>query len=187
MNESPTLERPRAVDAVQPQVAIHPASESAGRAHALPGEYLSFRLGAEDYGVAILDVKEIRSFEAPTRIADAPDAVLGVVNLRGSIVPIVDLRRVFGCETRDISPLTVVIVLGLGNTTLGVVVDAVSDVVNVAEGQLRPPPRIGSATGSSASAITGLACLPDKEGRPTSGRMVLLLDARAMTDIVRPR
>ncbi len=93
------------------RVAKHEAALAARLAHA--GEYLTFRLGAEEYGIDILKVQEIRSYEAPTRIANAPAFVKGVVNLRGVIVPIVDLRLKLACESAEYNAFTVVIVLNV--------------------------------------------------------------------------
>ncbi len=108
-------------------------------------EFLSFRLGAEEYGIDILRVQEIRSFEAPTRIANAPAHLLGVLNLRGVIVPIVDLRLRLGMADAAYDGFTVVIVLNIGSRVIGVVVDAVSDVVGLGGEQLRPLPEFNSA------------------------------------------
>lgn len=161
----------------------------AGTELAPPGEYLSFRLGDEDYGLPILDVQEIRSYEPPTRIAGASPEVLGVVNLRGIIVPVIDLRRVFGCSSADIGPLTVVIVLGLPMRTVGVVVDAVSDVVDVSAAHLRPPPALQRTGSGGGMAITGMACLPAQASSASGaaggadasvGRMVQLLSAERL-------
>src|SRR5216110_2780688 len=89
-------------------------------------EFLSFRLGAEEYGIDILTVREIRAFERPTRIANAPAFILGVVNLRGVIVPIVDLRIKFGMAQPTYDSSTVVIILNVAARVLGIVVDSVS-------------------------------------------------------------
>ena len=89
------------------------------------GEYLTFRLGTEEYGIDILKVQEIRSYEAPTRIANAPEFIKGVVNLRGVIVPIVDLRVKLGCASNEINSFTVVIVLNVRNRVVGAVVNQV--------------------------------------------------------------
>src|SRR3982750_247340 len=93
------------------------------------GEFLTFRLGAEEYGIDILRVQEIRSYEAPTRIANAPAFVKGVVNLRGVIVPIVDMRIKFNLTPVNYDSFTVVIVLNIAGRVVGMVVDAVSDVI----------------------------------------------------------
>ena len=112
-------------------------------------EFLAFKLGAEEYGIDILRVQEIRSYEEPTRIASAPDFIKGVVNLRGVIVPIVDMRLKFKLERADYDSFTVVIVLNIGHRIVGMVVDAVSDVITLTPEQLRPVPEFASAIESS--------------------------------------
>jgi purine-binding chemotaxis protein CheW len=107
-------------------------------------EFLAFKLGAEEYGIDILRVQEIRSFEAPTRIANAPAHVLGVLNLRGVIVPVVDLRLRFGMAEAGYDGFTVVIVLNIGSRVIGMVVDSVSDVISLGGEQLRPVPEFNS-------------------------------------------
>ncbi len=107
-------------------------------------EFLAFKLGAEEYGIDILRVQEIRSFEAPTRIANAPAHVLGVLNLRGVIVPVVDLRLRFGMADAAYDGFTVVIVLNIGSRVIGMVVDSVSDVISLGGEQLRPVPEFNS-------------------------------------------
>ena len=105
-------------------------------------EFLAFKLGSEEYGIDILRVQEIRSYERPTRIANAPDFIKGVVNLRGVIVPIIDMRLKFRLEQVTYDHFTVVIVLNIGRRVMGMVVDAVSDVITLTPEQLRPVPRI---------------------------------------------
>lgn len=111
-------------------------------------EFLAFKLGSEEYGIDILRVQEIRCYEPPTRIANAPDHVLGVVNLRGTIVPVVDMRVRFNLEQRAYDAFTVVIVLHIGQRTVGMVVDGVSDVITLEPEQLRPVPDFNSAIDS---------------------------------------
>ena len=111
-------------------------------------EFLAFKLGAEEYGIDILRVQEIRSYEAPTRIANAPAFIKGVVNLRGVIVPIVDMRLKFNLEQARYDSFTVVIVLNIGNRVVGMVVDAVSDVITLTPEQLHPVPEFNSAIAS---------------------------------------
>ena len=135
----------------------HPASSlkspaAAARSDA-PGltalrEVLAFKLGAEEYGIDILRVQEIRSYEQPTRIANAPAFLKGVVNLRGVIVPIVDMRLKFNLESARYDSFTVVIVLNIAHRVVGMVVDAVSDVITLTPEQLRPVPELGSAIAS---------------------------------------
>jgi purine-binding chemotaxis protein CheW len=142
------------------------------QAAAAPGsqQVLTFVLGSETYGVDILRVQEIRGWSAVTRIPHAPAHVLGVLNLRGSIVPIVDLRMRFSLETAEYTSVTVIIVLsvksGNGRREFGGVVDGVSDVVNVESSAVKPTPDIGSP--ASTEHIRGLV--------PVSGRMLMLLD-----------
>ena len=111
-------------------------------------EFLAFKLGAEEYGIDILRVQEIRSYEEPTRIANAPDFIKGVVNLRGVIVPIVDLRVKFRLERATYDAFTVVIVLNIGKRVVGIVVDSVSDVITLTPEQLRPVPEFSSSIAS---------------------------------------
>jgi len=129
-------------------------------------EYLSFRLGQEEYGIDILKVQEIRGYEAPTRIAHAPAFIKGVINLRGTIVPIVDMRLRFACAQAEYSSLTVVIILNLRDRVVGIVVDSVSDVLELAPEQLRVAPELD--TGMDAQCIRGLGSVGD--------RMLILLD-----------
>jgi purine-binding chemotaxis protein CheW len=143
--------------------------ESVALAAASPREVLTLRLGAEEYGIDILKVQEIRSFEQPTRIANAPPHILGVTNLRGVIVPIVDLRASFGLAT-GFDAGTVTIVLNVASRTVGAVVDAVSDVLALAAGQIRPAPEFNSSIASKH--ITGIATLGEGE----RARMLILLD-----------
>eukprot|EP01036_Dinobryon_divergens_P037648 gene37648-49298_t len=119
-----------------------------------PREYLSFKLGNEEYGIDILKVQEIRGYEPPTRIANAPHFIKGVVNLRGVIVPIVDMRLRFALPDVQYNSFTVVIILNIGNRTVGMVVDSVSDVLELASGQIKPAPEFNGAI--DASYITGL-------------------------------
>jgi purine-binding chemotaxis protein CheW len=125
-----------------------------------PREYLTFRLGEEEYGIDILKVQEIRGYEQPTRIANAPSFIKGVVNLRGVIVPIVDLRLKFNLGSADYNDFTVVIILNLGARVVGIVVDSVSDVMERAADQIRGAPEIASVVDSSF--ITGLGTLNDR-------------------------
>jgi purine-binding chemotaxis protein CheW len=111
-------------------------------------EFLAFKLGAEEYGIDILRVQEIRSYEKPTRIAKAPDFIKGVINLRGVIVPIVDLRLKFHLDDASYTEFTVVIVLNIGSRVVGIVVDAVSDVITLSADQLRPVPDFNSTIAS---------------------------------------
>lgn len=151
----------------------HPGSTSAAPAdmRVAAGEYLSFRLGSEEYGIEILKVQEIRSYEAPTRLANAPAMVAGVINLRGVIVPLIDLRMKLGCERAEIDASTVVIVLNVHGHVLGAIVDGVNDVTALSAEQIRPAPQLDTSN-LDASFITGIASLP--------GRMVVLLDIEVL-------
>jgi purine-binding chemotaxis protein CheW len=129
-------------------------------------EYLTFKLANEEYGIDILKVQEIRGYEAPTRIANAPPFIKGVTNLRGTIVPIVDMRLKFNCDTVSYDGFTVVIILNLPSRVVGVVVDSVSDVINLMPDDIRPAPDVDSAV--DASCIIGLGSINE--------RMLILLD-----------
>lgn len=108
-------------------------------------EYLTFRLGDEHYAIDILTVKEIRGYESVTRIANAPEHVKGIINLRGEIVPIVDLRLCFGVGNSGYNEFTIVIVLHIHQRIVGIVVDSVSDVITLDQAELKPPPDFGVA------------------------------------------
>ncbi|CFQ36248.1 MULTISPECIES: chemotaxis protein CheW [Yersinia] len=103
-------------------------------------EYLVFTLGKEEYGIEILKVQEIRSYDRVTRIANTPDFITGVTNLRGVIVPIIDLRVKFQLHSAEIDENTVIIVLNLTSRIVGIVVDGVSDVLALTDEQIRPAP-----------------------------------------------
>jgi len=139
-------------------------------------QFLTFMLAGEEYGVDILRVQEIKGWESSTEIPNTPDYIQGVMNLRGTIVPIVDLRRRFDLEKVEYSNTTVVIVLktksGDSEKTIGFVVDAVSDVYNVTEEQLKPSPDFGNAV--STDFVRGLATIDEK--------MLILLDIDHLID-----
>jgi purine-binding chemotaxis protein CheW len=103
-------------------------------------EYLTFTLGSEEYAIDILKVQEIRGYEPPTLIANAPPFIKGVINLRGIIVPIVDLRIKFNLGKIEYTPFTVVIILNIAGRVIGAVVDSVSDVLSLNSSQVRPAP-----------------------------------------------
>lgn len=153
--------------AVATSIAAH-SDAASGRTSA---EFLTFRLGAEEYGIDILRVQEIRSYENPTRIANAPRHMLGVVNLRGVIVPVVDLRIKLGCPSVEYNGLTVVIVLNVKGRVVGVVVDSVSDVLELPRDQIRAAPEMTSTTVDTAF-ITGIASVGE--------RMLILMDIEAL-------
>jgi len=129
-------------------------------------EYLTFRLDQEEYGIDILKVQEIRGYEPPTRVANAPDFLKGVVNLRGTIVPIVDMRLKFNCEKAEYNAFTVVIILNLRSRIVGIVVDSVSDVMELPPESIKPAPDIDSVIDSGS--VVGLGSLGD--------RMLILVD-----------
>ncbi|KQP13195.1 chemotaxis protein CheW [Pseudorhodoferax sp. Leaf267] len=110
-----------------------------------PREFLAFRLGQEEYGLDILRVQEIRSYTAPTQLPTAPSFILGVINLRGVIVPIVDMRRKVGIEQPLFNASTVVIVLTFGARIAGIVVDSVSDVLTLEPEHLHPVPELDAS------------------------------------------
>ena len=136
------------------------AAEAGSDAH----QVLTFHLAGETYGVDILRVQEIRGWSPVTRIPKTPKHVLGVLNLRGSIVPIVDLRVRFGLERAEFTPLTVIIVLSIeteaGRREFGLVVDAVSDVVDLDVNAMRETPSLGGK--ANAEFIGGLATVDEK-------------------------
>ena len=150
-------------------VARHEAARAALSAQS-GSEYLTFRLGGEEYGIDILRVQEIRSYEQPTRIANAPGFIKGVVNLRGVIVPIVDLRLKLGCETAEYNSFTVVIVLNVKGRVVGAVVDSVSDVLELPRDSIKPAPEMSSSV--DAGYITGIGSIND--------RMLILMDIESL-------
>lgn len=129
-------------------------------------QYLTVNLANEEYGVDILAVREIRGWTPVTRIPQAPPYVLGVLNLRGAIVPVLDLRLRFGLVREEYSATTVTVIVTVAGRNFGVVVDAVSDVVDVDPGQVRPVPDMGTAVDTEY--LKGLTSVGE--------RMVLLLD-----------
>lgn len=136
----------------------------------MPAEVLAFTLGDEEYGIDIQNVQELRGYAAVTRIANAPDHIKGVINLRGIVVPIIDMRIKFKLGTPDYSPLTVVIILSIGNHVVGMVVDSVSDVLSLDAHHIKPAPPI--AAKNDMDYLLGLATIDD--------RMVILLDVKKM-------
>ena len=149
------------------RVASHEAARAAVHAG---GEFLTFRLGAEEYGIDILKVQEIRGYEAATRLANAPAYILGVLNLRGVIVPILDMRIKLGCDTAEYNSFTVVIVLNVKGRVVGAVVDSVSDVLELGAGTIKPAPELHTAVDTSF--ITGIGSVND--------RMLILMDIEAL-------
>lgn len=120
------------------------SQSSAGHVAEPVSEYLTFTLGSEEYGIDILRVQEIRGYDAVTKIANAPAFIKGVINLRGVIVPIVDLRVRFELANIEYNQFTVVIILNVLNRTIGIVVDGVSDVVALTADAIKPPPEFGT-------------------------------------------
>ena len=129
-------------------------------------EVLVFVIGEEEYGVDILKVQEIRGYEKVTAIPAAPNYLKGVVNLRGVIVPVVDMRIKFGLPDPQYNSFTVVVILRLSSRVVGIVVDGVSDVVPLPASEVKEAPRLGATV--DASFLTGVATVGD--------RMILLLD-----------
>ncbi|MFT5590668.1 MAG: purine-binding chemotaxis protein CheW [Bradyrhizobium sp.] len=129
-------------------------------------EFLAFTLGKEEYGIDILKVQEIRGYEAVTRIANAPEFVKGVVNLRGIIVPIVDMRIKFNLGEPTYDQFTVVIILNISGRVMGMVVDSVSDVITLSAEQIKPAPEMGTAFNTDY--LIGLGTLDE--------RMLILID-----------
>ena len=129
-------------------------------------EFLSFTLGQEEYGIDIQKVQELRGYDAVTRIANAPEHIKGVVNLRGIIVPIIDMRIKFNLGTSTYDQFTVVIILNIGGRVMGMVVDSVSDVITLKPEQIRPAPSMGSVLDTEY--LMGLGTLDE--------RMLILID-----------
>ena len=129
-------------------------------------EFLIFTLGNEEYGIDILKVQEIRGYDQVTRIANTPDFIKGVTNLRGVIVPIIDLRVKFAQQGVSYDENTVVIVLNFGQRVVGIVVDGVSDVLSLTAEQIRPAPEF--AVTLATEYLTGLGALGE--------RMLILVD-----------
>lgn len=134
------------------------------------GEFLTLRLGDEEYGVDILKVQEIRGYENVTKIANAPEHVKGVINLRGMIVPIIDMRLKFHLAQATYDQFTVVIILNIGPRVVGIVVDGVSDVVALNDAQIKPAPALDGAM--NIDYILGLGAV--------DGRMIILADVEKL-------
>jgi len=132
----------------------------------MPNEFLTFTLGQEEYGVDILKVQEIRGYDTVTRIPEAPEFIKGVINLRGTIVPVVDMRLKFRLATAEYNEFTVMIILNVARRVVGMVVDGVSDVMQLSAEQIRPAPEFGSSVNTRF--ITGIGALDQ--------RMLILID-----------
>jgi len=156
----------------------------AGAEDQVASEFLTFTLGSEEYAIDILRVQEIRGYDQPTLIANAPPFIKGVINLRGVIVPIVDLRIKFNLGKIEYTPFTVVVILNVAARVIGVVVDSVSDVIALKPGQIRPAPDFSASFDTKY--IVGLAALEqrmiivtDIERLMTSADMQLIEEAAA--------
>ena len=159
--------------------APHSATSASSKA-ATAGEFLTFTLGQEEYGVDILKVQEIRGYDAVTRLPDAPEYIKGVINLRGTIVPVIDMRLKFHLEAKY-DALTVMIVLNVADRVVGMVVDSVSDVAHLNADQIRPMPEVG--TSIDRRFLTGIGTMEERmlilldiEGLMTSTEMGLVAD-----------
>ena len=130
------------------------AADIAGR------EFLAFTLGSEEYGIDILKVQEIRGYEAVTRIANAPEFIKGVINLRGIIIPVVDMRIKFNLGAPVYDQFTVVIILNINGRVVGMVVDSVSDVTTLTPDQVKPSPEMGTAF--SSDYLIGLGTIDER-------------------------
>lgn len=148
------------------QQALQVAGDTARGAIAASGEYLTFALGTQQYGVDILKVQEIRGYDGVTSIPNTPAFLKGVINLRGTIVPVLDLRLKFNLGDASYDGFTVMIILNLAGRVVGVVVDSVSDVVNLTADQVRAAPSLGSAI--DARYLVGVGIVEK--------RMILLID-----------
>jgi purine-binding chemotaxis protein CheW len=146
------------------------SGHSSGQAKPDSGQYLTLRLGSEEYAIDILRVQEIRSYEEPTRMVNAPPFIKGVVNLRGVIVPIVDLRMKLNLSKVEYNEFTVVIILNVRGTVIGAVVDSVSDVVTLDAAAIKPAPQFETALDSRF--ISGLANVGE--------RMLIVMNMDAM-------
>lgn len=129
-------------------------------------QFLTFSIDKEDYGVEILKVQEIKGYVPTTRIPNSPPEVTGVLNLRGTVVPIVDLRRKFNLPALEYDQFTAIIVVVVQEKVMGMIVDSVSEVVSIPLSDIQPPPEIGSR--SNVNMLQGLARMGDK--------LIILLD-----------
>lgn len=134
-------------------------------------EALTFKLGDEEYGISLLCVQEIRSFQVPTRLAGADTHVLGVIDLRGEVVPLIDLRRRFGLPAVEFNDITVIVVISLGDRRVGVVADQVNDVVALSPAHIRRMPAMQG--GADQRHLVALASLEQQ-------RTLVLLDIEAL-------
>lgn len=154
---------------LHPAIAAAPAPlphADAASDNPRPHEFLAFKLGSEEYGLPILNVQEIRSYEKPTSLANSPADLLGVVSLRGVIVPVIDLRVRLRLAQANYDAQTVVIVVNVARRVVGLVVDGVSDVLTLQPHQMRPVPPLDS--GFAPEHLLALGSLDE--------RMLILLD-----------
>ena len=162
------------MSALEHQTNVHGVNENhighaATSTEEATNQYLTFFLADEEYGVNILRVQEIKGWTSVTKVPNTDLHVLGVINLRGTVVPIIDLRQRFGLDCIEFGPLTVIIVLkiqGSREKTVGIVVDAVSDVYHVSADSINPPP--DSCGGIDSNFVSGLVTMDEK--------MVILLE-----------
>ena len=151
---------------LQEQTMTTIAASASSTTSQVINEFLTFRLGKEEYGIEILKVQEIRGYDSITQIANAPEFIKGVVNLRGIIVPIIDMRIKFRLGNADYDQFTVVIILNVAGRVMGIVVDGVSDVISLDADQMRPTPGFGSVIDTEY--IMGLGTVDQ--------RMLILID-----------
>lgn len=158
------------METMQPPSSLRQQPTHVAQVHADAGQYLTLRLGDEEYAIDILRVQEIRSYEEPTKMVNSPSFIKGVVNLRGVIVPIVDLRLKLNIAKVVYDEFTVVIILNIRGVVVGAVVDAVSDVVTLSAENIKPAPQFES--GIESRYIVGLANLDD--------RMLIVMNMEAL-------
>ncbi len=138
-------------------------------------QYLTFRVASEEYAIEILGVQEIKGYSVITPIPNSPAYVKGVINLRGTVVPVIGLRERFGMASVVYDKFTVIVIVNVGAKVVGIVVDAVSDVLTIDRADLDPPPELGANVDTSL--ITGMA--------KTAERLVVVLDVqKALGDAV---
>ena len=145
---------------------MHATTSNPTPSAAKPLEFLAFTLGQEEYGIDIQKVQELRGYDTVTRIANAPEHIKGVVNLRGIIVPIIDMRIKFNLGTPSYDQFTVVIILNMASRVMGMVVDSVSDVITLSPEQIKPAPEMGAVLVTDY--LIGLGTLNE--------RMLILVD-----------
>jgi purine-binding chemotaxis protein CheW len=160
-----------------PHAGVAPSAASAAAPTSIR-EFLAFKLGSEEYGIDILRVQEIRGYDNVTRIANAPAFIKGVIDLRGVIVPIIDLRLKFALSEPTYDAFTVVIVLNLADRTVGVVVDSVSDVLQLSPAQIKPAPQFNERV--DAGYLMGIATVKHQTGAEEVTRMLILMDIVAL-------